>query len=176
PCAGEIRWLDHPHLSAIRLRRCLGYAGHDSFLYPHLTAEENLVFAARMHGMASPVARARRLLADADLEHIRHLLTSRLSQGMRRRLSILRAIVHEPAIVLLDEPSSGLDVQGQHWLIRQLQSECGNHRCICFVTHDEGLVRQLADRVLELKDGNVEALLPARAPRRQDRAPWKQAA
>lgn len=176
PCAGEIRWLDHPQLPAVRLRRCLGYAGHDSFLYPHLTAEENLVFAARMYGMASPVPHVRQLLENAGLDRVRHVLTSRLSQGTRRRLSILRAIVHEPAIVLLDEPSSGLDVQGQHWLVQQLQCLRGDNRCICFVTHDDGLVQQIADRVLELNNGRVAESVPAGVLLRQDPETWKQAA
>ena len=176
PCAGTIRWLDQQHLPAERLRRCLGYAGHDSSLYPHLTAEENLVFAARMYGIASPVSHVHPLLEDAGLDRVSHVLASRLSQGMRRRLSILRAIVHVPPLVLLDEPSSGLDVQGHHWLVRLLRRLRDENRCIGLVTHDDGLVRQLADRVLELNNGRVVEAVPAGVQLWQDPATWKPAA
>jgi ABC-type multidrug transport system ATPase subunit len=158
------------------LRGLLGYAGHDSCLYSHLTAEENLVFAAHMYGMTSPAPQVRGQLKTAGLDHVGHMLTSRLSQGMRRRLSILRAIVHEPAIILLDEPSSGLDVQGQEWLVRQLRHLRSDNRCICFVTHDDGLVRQLADRVLELHSGRAVESCPADGLLPQHAVTGKQAA
>ena len=176
PCAGQIRWLDQLQPPAVRLRRSLGYAGHDTFLYPHLTAEENLVFAARMYAIASPTQRVHEQLENAGLAPVRHVLASRLSPGMRRRLSILRAIVHTPAIVLLDEPSSGLDAQGQQWLVHQLQRMQHENCCICFVTHDEVLVSQLTDRVLELNDGRVQQRAPARLILRPEPAAQKQAA
>jgi heme exporter protein A len=176
PCAGHIRWLNQATPPVMRLRRWLGYAGHDTFLYPHLTAEENLVFAARMYAIASPTQHVHEQLENAGLDPVRHVLASRLSPGTRRRLSILRAVVHAPTIVLLDEPSSGLDAQGQQWLIHQLQRMQYENRCICFVTHDEALVGQLADRVMELNDGRVEQRACARPVPRQEPAARKQAA
>jgi ABC-type multidrug transport system ATPase subunit len=155
PTAGTICWLAQPQLTKIQLRHCLGYAGHDSYLYPHLTVEENLLFAARMYGAATDSDRVNARLSEAGLAGAGPLLCGRLSQGMRRRVSILRAIVHDPAIVLLDEPSTGLDQRGQGWLARILRELKDRHCCICFVTHERQLVTELADRVLELREGRA---------------------
>jgi ABC-type multidrug transport system ATPase subunit len=155
PSAGTICWLAQPQLTKMQLRRCLGYAGHDSYLYPHLTVEENLLFAARMYGAATDADRVNARLSEAGLAGAGPFLCGRLSQGMRRRVSILRAIVHNPAIVLLDEPSAGLDQRGQGWLARILRELKDRHCCICFVTHERQLVTELADRVLELREGRA---------------------
>lgn len=155
PSAGTIRWLAQPQLTTVQLRRCLGYAGHDSCLYPQLTVEENLLFAARMYGAATDADRVSKLLFAAGLAGTGPVLCGRLSQGMRRRVSILRAIVHNPAIVLLDEPSTGLDQRGHNWLVQILLGLKQRHCCIGFVTHERQLVNDLADRVLELRDGRV---------------------
>jgi heme exporter protein A len=155
PSVGSIRWLAQPELTTIQLRRCLGYAGHDSCLYPHLTVEENLLFAARMYGAAADADRVGRQLTAAGLAGAGPILCGRLSQGMRRRVSILRAIVHDPAILLLDEPSTGLDQRGHDWLIHILRGLKERHCCIGFVTHERQLVNDLADRALEVRDGRV---------------------
>lgn len=155
PTTGSICWLAQPQLTTVQLRRSLGYAGHDSYLYPHLTVEENLLFAARMYGAAADVDCVRERLAAAGLAGAGRLLCGRLSQGMRRRVAILRAIVHDPVIVLLDEPSTGLDQRGHNWLIQVLRERKDRHACIGFVTHERQFVSALADRVLELRDGRI---------------------
>jgi len=155
PNAGTICWLAQPQLTPVQLRRRLGYAGHDSCLYPHLTVEENLLFAARMYGTTADASRLHARLSAAGLAGAGPLLCRRLSQGMRRRVSILRALVHDPAIVLLDEPSTGLDQRGQEWLAQTLRGLKERHCCVCFVTHERQLVTDLADRVLELRAGRA---------------------
>ena len=106
-------------------------------------------------GAATDSDRVDARLSEAGLAGAGPLLCGRLSQGMRRRVSILRAIVHDPAIVLLDEPSTGLDQRGQGWLARILRKLKDRHCCICFVTHERQLVTDLADRVLELREGRA---------------------
>jgi heme exporter protein A len=155
PSAGTIRWLAQPQLTTVQLRRCLGYAGHDSCLYPQLTVEENLLFAARMYGVTADADRVSRQLLAAGLAGTGPVLCGRLSQGMRRRVSILRAIVHDPAIVLLDEPSTGLDQRGHHWLVQILLGLKQRQCCVGFVTHEPQLLHDVADRVLEIRDGRV---------------------
>ncbi len=157
PSAGTICWLAQPQLSTVQLRRRLGYAGHDSYLYPHLTVEENLLFACRMYGTTADSSRVHAQLSEAGLAGAGPLLCGRLSQGMRRRVSILRALVHDPAIVLLDEPSTGLDQRGHDWLAQTLRALKDRHCCVCFVTHERQLVTDLADRVLELREGQAWA-------------------
>lgn len=176
PSGGTIRWLAQPQLTTVQLRRCLGYAGHDSCLYPHLTVEENLLFAARMYGAAADADRVRRQLAAAGLAGTGAVLCGRLSQGMRRRVAILRAIVHDPAIVLLDEPSNGLDQRGHAWLVQILRGLKARDCCVGFVTHDHALVSVLADRVLELGDGRVREASSPRTKEDRDLGQEKWAA
>ncbi|MCU0961356.1 MAG: heme ABC exporter ATP-binding protein CcmA [Pirellulaceae bacterium] len=157
PCAGEIRWLGHAWPARFPVGRWVGYAGHDAGLYPHLTVEENLLFAARMHRTATPVARVRAHLASAGLDGAADVPAGQLSQGVRRRLSILRAVVHAPAIVLLDEPSAGLDGPGRAWLREQVRrlrhTDCG----VLLATHDAELARAVSDQIWRLRDGRVAA-------------------
>lgn len=155
PDGGEVRWFGRPATSGPQTRRSIGVVAHESFLYPHLTLRENLIFAARMYDVRKPADRAERLLAEAGLSEDAHRLPSRISRGMRQRLSVVRAMVHDPPILLLDEPAAGLDAEGTEWLLNLLLQLRGRGRTLCFSTHDDRLSRRLADRVLELRAGRV---------------------
>lgn len=157
PDAGAIRWFGtYTHCSS-HIRRRIGFLGHEQGLYPDLTPEENLLFAARMHGIAKPCAVVREALANAGLEHMRARLVRQLSQGTRQRLAIMRATIHDPEIVLLDEPFASLDVDGRDWLadLFSIWREAG--RSVCFVSHDEHHATTLASRILRCDAGNVAA-------------------
>jgi ABC-2 type transport system ATP-binding protein len=113
-----------------------------------------------MHGVERPVDRALRLLEASGLDWTAHRPTKHLSQGMRRRLAIARALVHEPAFVLLDEPLASLDVNGQQWLERILRECRSEGRSVCFTCHDTGVSRRLADRIVWLDRGHIVAIEP----------------
>lgn len=160
PDAGDIRWLNDSQCRGRRLRRQIGFATHATFLYPQLTAMENLLFAARMQGIAAPMRHVRQQLESVGLWRVRNLAAGRLSQGMGRRVSILRALIHAPPIVLFDEPFSGIDQDGHRWLCELILNLKTSGCAICFATHDQSLVQCLADRNLHLASGRLSERRP----------------
>ncbi|MGA2798700.1 MAG: heme ABC exporter ATP-binding protein CcmA [Thermoguttaceae bacterium] len=161
---GEVRWFGRPAADPPASRSLVGMAAHDGFLYPHLSARENLVFAARMHAVSNPSRQADCLLQAAGLEPYAFREARKLSRGMRQRLSILRAIIHDPKILILDEPFAALDVAGMNWLGSTLQELRRRGCTLCFTTHDLLLAKTHADRVLELCGGVLEAIKKAEEP------------
>jgi ABC-type multidrug transport system ATPase subunit len=129
-------------------------------LYLELSARENLLFSARMHGLADPAERTREMLGRIGLESHSNLPARLLSKGMRQRLSIARALVHEPRIVVFDEPFSGLDQAGREWLEAWLWELKGEHRAVLFTSHDVPACQRLADDVLELRSSRLQARPP----------------
>jgi ABC-type multidrug transport system ATPase subunit len=153
---GEVRWFGHPAADKPASSKLVGMVAHDGFLYPHLTGRENLVFAARMYAVPNPGQRVDALIQAAGLEPYAFRHTRKLSRGVRQRLSILRAMVHDPKILILDEPFAALDAAGAVWLSSLLQDLRGRGCAICFTTHDLRLAHAHADRVLEIRFGVLE--------------------
>ena len=148
-------------------RREVGLVGHASLLYPALTARENLILAGRLFGVAQPAERAAALLAGDDLEVVADRRAGELSRGLAQRVAIARALVHDPPILLLDEPFSGLDPRAAEALAGRLEGLRGARRTIVLATHDLDRAAQLADRALLLVRG-FSALLAGEVAR--DRA------
>jgi ABC-type multidrug transport system ATPase subunit len=172
PRAGRVRWFGGAITRTACVSRQIGFVGQDFGLYAELTAVENLMFAGRMHGVANVHARAAALLADGEMDVHAHCLTGHLSQGMRQRLAIARALIHDPPLIVLDEPSSHLDVAGRQWLERLFERWRRTGRTVCFAGHDVDQNRRLADRVMRLEAGRVAVIERAAAPS----APWRQSA
>ena len=165
PTSGEVLWFGRSLNRRPALHRLIGYVGHDSLLYLELSARENLLFAARMYGLPDPRNNVDRMLATAELEKQKHQPAGHLSKGMRQRLSLARALIHEPPIVILDEPFSSLDKEGSQWLASWLRELGGTRRAVLFSTHDAEKAIQIADQTLDLHEGRVGNLHP-RAPGR----------
>jgi len=155
PSKGEILWFGEKTSGQHADRRLIGMVAHENRLYPHLTLRENLVFAARMCDVARPQHRAESLLKTVGLLAHGDRLPPVLSKGMRQRLSLARALIHDPPILLLDEPFEGLDADAEHWLTGLLDELRRQGRTLCFVLHDEAKTRKLADRVLHLCQGRL---------------------
>lgn len=155
PTAGEVRWFGRPATGNPDARRLIGMAAHESCLYPHLTLRENLLFAARMCDVREPLRRADELLLDAGLQAHADRTAAEISKGMRQRVAVARCLVHDPRILFLDEPFAGLDAAGTEWLCRLLGDLHARGRTVCFAIHDAGMVRRLADTVLEVRSGQV---------------------
>lgn len=127
--------------SEAMVRGRVGLISHQTMLYPALTALENVEFAARLHGVASPGDAARAALESMGMTPRAGAQVKSLSRGMQQRVSIARAIVHAPAVVLLDEPYTGLDASGAAALSRMLHDLRVKGATMVVVTHnvDEGL-------------------------------------
>ena len=115
-------------------RAHIGYLGHATLLYPTLTARENLVFAARLHGLQDADARAAKWLDDSGLTAVADRQAGGFSRGMAQRLAIARGLVHEPAVVLLDEPFTGLDRGAAEILARRVTALRDEGRTLLLVT------------------------------------------
>lgn len=137
PSAGRVRidgtdLNEHPELA----RRRIGYLPETPPLHAELTAEEFLRFCARLHGLArgAVTAAVARTLERCELGDVRHRLLGALSKGFRQRVGVAQAILHEPDLIVLDEPASGLDpVQAAS--IRKLVGELGRERAVILSTH-----------------------------------------
>jgi heme exporter protein A len=139
------------------IRERIGLISHHSFLYDDLTARQNLEFFAGLYGVPEPRDRADRLLAEFGLLPRAEDAVRTFSRGMQQRLSLARALVHEPRLLFLDEPFNGLDPHAARMLRGTLEQLRGAGRTIVLVTHNlaEGL--QLSDRWLILRAGRIAA-------------------
>ncbi len=139
--------------AAVRAR--IGLMSHLSYLYLGLTGMENLVFYARMYGVAQPRRRARQLLEELDLAERGDDLARTYSRGMLQRLSAARALVQDPDLLLLDEPFTGLDPSAAELLAQLLRRMHSRGRTVLLTTHDLALGRALGTRFLILVHGRV---------------------
>ena len=156
PTSGQLRFGTFDPLSGgAALRARIGVLGHDLFLYPELTARENLTFFAGLHDVADPPGRADAALRRAGLADRGNDPVGSFSRGMRQRVALERALIHSPRLVLLDEPFTGLDEASARALVARL-IELREHGSILIVaTHDLDLAEGLLDQVVFLRDGRV---------------------
>jgi heme ABC exporter ATP-binding subunit CcmA len=160
PAHGVVLWRGHDCRKSSAARRGIGFVGHESGLYPALTAWENLLFAGRMWGIDAPEKRAARLLSMVGLGGHAAKPAAQLSRGMRQRLAIARAVFHDPAVVLLDEPFTSLDDGGRKWLTEFLCGLRDRDRAIILATHEPTDGCGLVDRVVCLRDHELREIQP----------------
>jgi heme exporter protein A len=142
---------------AWKLRGRVGYLGHEPLLYRDLSGRENLRFNARLHGLESDATEQRIdvLLESIGMEQRANERVDGLSAGMRQRLAVARCVLHDPELLLLDEPDSHLDAEGRE-LAKQL---IGRGRTRVLVSHDPERALPESDRVLVLEQGGRVAHL-----------------
>jgi heme exporter protein A len=136
-------------------RARVGLVGHATGLYAGLTARENLIFAARLHRVKDAHARVRRLLDESGLASVADRPVQAFSHGMARRLSIVRALVHDPDVLLLDEPFTGLDRRASDNLATRLTALREAGHTLVLVTHDVGRAADVGTCALVLGHGHV---------------------
>ena len=162
PSRGRVLYGDLParELGAA-LRRRLGYLSHELQLYPELTAGENLEFFARLYGDTRPADRVAAALAQARLADRGGDRVGGYSRGMRQRLALERALLHEPRLVLLDEPFTGLDERSVGDFVARLRGLRAAGRMVLLATHDLDVVDGLLDRAVILRAGRTVPLAQA---------------
>lgn len=133
----------------------LGFLGHQSFLYDHLTPVENLKFFAKLYHVRNPKDKIDELLKEVGLHFFKNDPVQSFSRGMVQRLAIARAILHEPEILLLDEPHTGLDQQAVDILNKVILRLKEHDVTVVMVTHDFSQVIHTCDRAVILKGGRV---------------------
>ncbi|MBR5259492.1 MAG: ABC transporter ATP-binding protein [Eggerthellaceae bacterium] len=135
-------------------REHMGLISHNAMLYPDLTAEENLLFYARLYGVKDPEKRVIELLDAVGLKHRRLDLVRTFSRGMTQRVSIARALINDPSVVLLDEPYSGLDPHAIE-VFDQLIESVREDRTFIMVSHDLEKGLSMCTHALVLAKGRV---------------------
>ena len=142
---------------AAQVRAKLGVVSHLPLLYPDLTAEENLRFYGRMYGINNMEARITEVLKMVDLENRRKDLVRTFSRGMQQRLAIGRAVIHDPEVMLFDEPYTGLDQDASEMLDDVLRSVAAKGRTVVMTSHDLVRAEDLATRFDILSHGVIAA-------------------
>src|SRR5574337_805610 len=158
PSLGEVRVAGYrlPHQAAA-VRARLGVVSHLPLLYGDLTAAENLRFYGRMYGVADLEARITQVLEMVGLESRRGDLVRTFSRGMQQRLAIGRAVLHDPDVVLFDEPYTGLDQDAAAMLDDVLKTVAAKGRTVVMTSHDLARAEDLATRFDILSRGVIAA-------------------
>lgn len=156
PSSGRIEYGGQPaSVLGDGLRHRLGLLGHDLFLYPELTARENLCFFAGLYGLPEADVCVDAALTTAGLAPRADDAVSGFSRGMRQRLALERALLHRPRLLLLDEPFTGLDRASADALITRLHGLRQDGVIVLLATHDLELAEGLLTRAVFLRDGRV---------------------
>ena len=156
PSRGRVEYGDRTAAEGgAEVRGRIGMLGHELFLYPELTARENLMFFAQLYGLPDVRAVAQASLARAGLADRGDDLVSGFSRGMRQRVALERALLHEPRLVLLDEPFTGLDQASTAALVARLRERQQAGCILVMATHDLDVADGLLSRAIYLKNGRL---------------------
>ena len=156
PTRGEVRYGGK---KGAALRSRIGVLAHASMLYPDLTGRENLELFAHLYGVEDP-ARIPSLLERFEIGSFVDRPVRTYSRGQLQRVSLGRALVHAPRLLLLDEPSTGLDIRGVDRLARAVEEERARGAILVLVTHDVPLAERLGSRRIVLERGKVKEVRP----------------
>lgn len=156
PSAGRVAYGEATaRESGAALRARIGLLGHDLYIYPELSAAENLRFFARIYGQRDVDRRIDEALDRAELSARRDDPVAGYSRGMRQRLALERALLHDPRLVLLDEPFTGLDDAATATLRRRLDGLRAAGAIVLVTTHDLETIEGIIDRAVMLHNGRL---------------------
>ena len=161
PSSGTVRYGAHAAREAGgALRARIGLLGHDLYIYPELSAAENLEFFGKVYRLPDVRRRVEAALDRAELTQRRDDLVSGFSRGMRQRLALERALLHDPRLVLLDEPFTGLDDAATGALRQRLAGLKGSGAIVLVTTHDLETIEGIIDRAVMLQNGRLVTIEP----------------
>ncbi len=138
-----------------RVRAMVGLVGHHNYLHSDLTASEELLFYGRLYGVEDARRRAAGLLEEVGLGNRSALRVGALSRGQQQRLGIARALVHDPPLLLLDEPDTGLDAEGLQLLEQLIDGASRAGRTVIFSSHDREWASRHSARTVILAAGSI---------------------
>ncbi|MEZ4390471.1 MAG: heme ABC exporter ATP-binding protein CcmA [Polyangiales bacterium] len=158
PTAGDVRYGEYT-LSADRmmLRASIGLVGHEAMVYPDLTARESLAFMARLHGRRD--ADLAGALARVGLKEIADRPARTYSRGQMQRLALARAELHDPSLLLFDEPTTGLDAAATRRLEAAIEAARSRGRVVVLVTHDHAFASRVATVRVTMERGRVREVV-----------------
>ncbi len=166
PSAGRVLLGGQPAWRNPEVYRSVGLVPEREAVYDFLTGREFVEMCARLQRLPDPAAAARRAIATVDLEAVAGRAVGTYSKGMRQRIKIAGALVHEPSILLLDEPFNGMDPRQRLHMIELLRSMAAAGRAILFSSHILEEVERLAEQVLVIHSGRLAAAGDYRGIRR----------
>jgi len=156
PSSGHV-WVDGLDVQTwgTEVRRRIGFAAHQTLLYGDLSAIQNLRFYGRMYGLADLESRVQQLVSRVELTQRQNDPVRTLSRGMQQRLAIARCLLHDPRILLLDEPYTGLDQRAARILTNLIHELLAEGRTLLMTTHDLQWAAELSEQVFILLGGRV---------------------
>ncbi|MCM8745095.1 heme ABC exporter ATP-binding protein CcmA [Thermomicrobium sp. CFH 73360] len=156
PSRGTISWFGYAFAAgASAIRAQLGVVMHRTMLDPELTVEENLDYYAKLYGVLNRRERIYRVAAELDLDDRLRDRVRQLSRGLQQRVALARALLHEPPVLLLDEPDTGLDRASRERLIGLITGHCAQGGTVLMTTHAQELGTRLATRAIFLDRGRI---------------------
>lgn len=155
PTRGDIRYGAYGTDRTDDLRGRIGFVAHQLQLYPGLSGHENLVLAAKLQGIPYADKRATDLSDALSLSEYWNRPLRTYSRGQAQRVAIARALLHEPRLLLMDEPSTGLDVQSTEALVRLVEQEKQEGSIVIIVSHEVSFAKRVGDRVLHMERGRI---------------------
>jgi heme ABC exporter ATP-binding subunit CcmA len=156
PTRGELRFAGRDPFRSPAMRARIGLVAHAPMVYPDLTGHENLALTARLYGLQGPEAALAQIGARFELAGFMQRPARTYSRGQLQRLALARALLPAPRLLLLDEPSTGLDAAGTARLVDVMRQERARGAIVVLVTHDAALAESVADRRLQLKGGKIQ--------------------
>ncbi|MEA4811826.1 MAG: heme ABC exporter ATP-binding protein CcmA [Anaerolineaceae bacterium] len=155
PNQGQVLLDGHTAAESEAFRRQIGAVMHQTYLYEYLSALENLRFYAQLYEVPAETPFLKEALARVGLGKVRQTPVRTFSRGMKQRLTLARALIANPKLLLFDEPYTGLDLSGCQLLNELLLEEKARGRIILATTHEFAFIRQIADRFVILSEGRI---------------------
>ncbi len=155
PTRGQIRYGKHGYAEADRLRGRIGFVAHQLQLYPGLSGRENLLLAAKLQGIASADQRVFELGEVLSLGEYWGRPVRTYSRGQAQRVSIARALLHQPRLLLMDEPATGLDARSTESIVDLIGQQKRAGAIVIVVTHEDGFAGKVADHSVFMERGRV---------------------
>ena len=144
---------------AAKVRRLIGFLSSETGLYDRFTPRETILFFGRINGMEDEIIEKRmaEIFQNLDMEDFQDVRVNKLSTGMKQKLSIARSIIHNPPVLILDEPTVGLDIITAKTVIEYVKSFRDQGKCIIYSTHIMREAEKLCDRIAIIHQGNLIA-------------------